>query len=128
MHFRAGCPPTACTCTGVSPMRVFRPLAGGLGCLLLTVLPARADTPLRLIPAQADLLAEVKQPRRLVETLLNLDLIRQLREFPSVQEQLHSTQARRFYQLLAYFEKELGRRWPELLDGLAGNGMALGLG
>ncbi|MFL5048461.1 MAG: hypothetical protein ACJ8EA_26815, partial [Xanthobacteraceae bacterium] len=108
-------------------MRVFRHLAGGLGSLLLAALPARADPPLRLIPAQADLLAEVKQPRRLVETLLNLDLVRQLQEFPPVQEQLRSTRARRFYQLLAYFEKELGRPWPELLDGLAGGGVALGL-
>src|SRR5262249_50350571 len=109
------------------PMPVFRPLAGGLACLLLAALPARADTPLRLIPAQADLLAEVKQPRRLVETLLNLDLVRQLKEFAPVQEQLNSTRARRFYQLLTYFEKELGRPWPELLDGLAGGGAALGV-
>src|SRR4051794_11158342 len=116
MHFRTGCPPALHTCKESSPMRVFRHLAGGLGCLLLAALPARADTPLRLIPAQADLLAEVKQPRRLVETLLNLDLVRQLKEFAPVQELLHSTRARRFYQFLAYFEKELGRPWPELLD------------
>jgi hypothetical protein len=108
-------------------MPVFRHPAGGLVCLLLATLPSRADTALRLIPAQADLLAEVKQPRRLVETLLNLDLVRQLKDFAPVQEQLQSTRARRFYQLLAYFEKELGRPWPELLDGVAGGGVALGV-
>src|SRR5262249_21909443 len=40
-------------------------------------------------------------------------------------EQLNSTNSRRFTQLIAHFEKTLGRKWPDLLDDLAGDGMAL---
>jgi hypothetical protein len=49
-----------------------------------------------------------------------------LRTFPAVQEQLESTQARRFFQLVAYFEKQLGAQWLTLLDRIAGGGMAFG--
>jgi hypothetical protein len=111
-------------------MRSFRPLTAGLVCLTLTVATARAEaprSPLRLLPAEADLLVEVKQPRQLVETLTNLDLLKQLQQFSAFKEQLDSTRARRLFQLVAYFEKELGAKWPELLDRLAGGGAALGL-
>jgi hypothetical protein len=112
-------------------MRLYRPLAAGLACLALAAAAtARAEVPpsaLRLIPAEADLLVEVRQPRQLVEALTNLDLLRQLRQFSAFQEQLDSTRARRFFQLVAYFEKELGAKWPELLDRLAGGGAAVGL-
>src|SRR5262249_34216814 len=75
----------------------------------------------------ADLLAEVPSPRRLVETGLNLQVYKQIQDFPQVKELLQSTTYRRFNQLVAHFEKELGAPWPELLDRLAGNGAALGV-
>jgi hypothetical protein len=109
-------------------MRLFCCLAGGLLGLALCAGPGRAEappSPLRLVPEQADLLLQVKQPRRLVETLLNLDAVRQLEAFSSTREFLDSTNVRRFYQLLAYLEKELGAPWPELLDRLAGRGAVL---
>src|SRR5262245_60190720 len=111
-------------------MRSYRPLAAGLACLALVAAAARAEaprSPLRLLPAETDLLVEVKQPRQLVEALTNLDVLKQLRQFSAVKEQLDSTQARRFFQFVAYVEKELGAKWPELLDRLAGGGAAVGL-
>src|SRR5262249_32614604 len=36
-----------------------------------------------------------------------------------------STAYRRFYQLVAYFEKQLGAKWPDLLDLLAAGGAVL---
>jgi hypothetical protein len=51
--------------------------------------------------------------------------VKQLQGFEAVQEFYDSTNARRFYQLIAYFEKELGAKWPELLDRLAGGGAVL---
>jgi hypothetical protein len=110
-------------------MRLPRLFAAGLACLVLAA-AARAEalpSPLRLIPAEADLLVEVKQPRQLAETLTHLDLLTQLQQFSAFKEQLDSTQARRFFQLVAYFEKELGAKWPELIDRLAGGGAAVGL-
>jgi hypothetical protein len=96
-----------------------------LACLLLAPSTGRADStpdPLRLVPKDADFIVEVPKARRLVETFTNLDLVKQLRQFDIVREYYDSTNARRFFQLVAYYEKELGMNWPELLDRLAGGG------
>jgi hypothetical protein len=111
-------------------MRLYRSFASGLIGLTLCVAAARAEgppSPRHLLPEQADLLVEVKQPRRLVETLTTLETLKQVRQFAPVRELLDSTPYRRFYQLVAYFEKQLGAPWPQLLDRLAGRGVSLGL-
>ena len=128
-------------------MRLLRFVAAGLIVLILGAVVARAGeppspspsppakgeggvkavTPLRLVPDQVDLLVEVRQPRRLVETLTTLDTLKQLQQFAPVRELLDSTNARRTRQLIAYFEKELGAPWPQLLDRLAGRGIVLGV-
>lgn len=103
---------------------------GGLACLLLWVPPARAETspsPLRLIPADADLLVEIKNVRQIHDLVLELDFVRELKKFPSTREFFNSTQARRFFQLLAYYEKEMGASYPDLLESLTGGGVALGV-
>ncbi|HEV3258751.1 MAG TPA: hypothetical protein VG013_17910 [Gemmataceae bacterium] len=90
--------------------------------------PARADAPpdpLRLVPKEADLVVAVPQPRRLVEAFTTLDVIKQLQQFDQVRELVDSTTYRRFYQLIAYYEKQFGLKWPELLDRLAGGGAVL---
>ncbi len=118
-------------------MRLFRSAASSLigltFCLAAaaetpkTVPSGRLRDPARLLPNQADLLVQIRQPRRLVETLTTLDTLKQLQQLAPVRELLDSTSSRRFYQLLAYFEKELGAPWPELLDRLAGGGAVLGV-
>jgi hypothetical protein len=105
-----------------------RHCAGGLVVFALFVAPLRAEapaSPLRLMPDQAELLLQIKQPRRLVETITSLDEIKQLQNFSAIKEALGSTNVRRFYQLVAYFERKLGASWPELLDRLAGGGLAV---
>jgi hypothetical protein len=110
-------------------MRLSRPLAGGLVCLgFLASSTFAAETPpspLRLLPEHPDLVVQVHQPRRLVESMVKLDLLKQLQTISIVREQLDSTNARKGRQLLAYFERELGGKWPELLEKLAGGGMAM---
>lgn len=99
-------------------------------CLLLLALApaaARADapSPLRLVPAEADFIVHVPAPKKLADTLRSLDLLDQLQKFAVVKEALDATNARRGRQLLAYVEKRLGAKWPELLDQLAGGGAVL---
>jgi hypothetical protein len=109
-------------------MRPLRPLLGGLACLALFAAVARADAPpdpLRLVSDQADFFVEVKQPRQLVEAGTSTDLVKTLLALPPVREYYDSTSARRAFQLLGYFEKQLGAKWPELLDKLAGGGIVL---
>ncbi len=107
-------------------------LAGVLG--LVVAGACRADqakhtaappSPLRLVPAEADLVLQVQQPRRVADLIGKLELLPRVLELPAVREQLDATAARRGRQLLAYAEKTLGHKWPELLDRLAGGGLAL---
>jgi hypothetical protein len=108
-------------------MRLLHCFAAGIACLCLAI-PARAGTPpqpARLVHESADLLLEVPEPRRLVETLVHLDILGRLQVFPNVREVLDSTPLRRGAQLIAYLEKELGASWPALLDDLAGGGAVL---
>ncbi len=96
--------------------------------LVLACGPVRADSPqdpLRLVPDQANLVFKVEQPRKIADILLNHELSRQVRQIEAVQELYDSTNARRFYQLLAYFEKQLGMETLDMLDRLAGDGIVV---
>ncbi len=108
-------------------MRLLSRFVAGLSLVALLAATAAAQTPspLRLVPDSADLLVQVHNPRRLVETITTLDAVKQLQQFPYVHDLLDSTDGRRYYQLLAYFEKELGADRLELLDRLAGGGVVL---
>jgi hypothetical protein len=109
-------------------MRLFRPLTGGLACLALFAAVARADAPpdpLRLVPRQADFFVEVKDPHKLYEAGTATDLFKAAYALPPVRDYYDSTTARRFYQLVGYFEKELKAEWPALLDKLAGGGVVV---
>jgi hypothetical protein len=111
-------------------MRHHRHWAGPLAILLLLGVSTAAcaeapPDPLRLVPDITDVIVEVKNPRRLAETVTQHELFKQIQSFGAVQEILDSTSYRRAYQLVAYFEKQLGAPWPELLDQLAGGGAVL---
>src|SRR5205823_2275355 len=76
------------------------------------------------IPDQADLLVKIEQPRTLVEGLLHHPLVKDLYHIDAIQDLYNSTNARRFYQLLAHFEKQLGLNRFEILEHVAGGGAA----
>jgi len=110
-------------------MRLARASAGWVLYLALLA-AARGETPpdpLRLIPVQADFLIEVEQPRRLLETLTNHPLVKQLQAIDAIRELYQSTNVRRLYQLLAHVEKQLGVDRMEMLDRLSGGGAVLGV-
>lgn len=99
--------------------------------LLVAVGPLRADapratpSPLRLVPAEADIVLHVSDPGRVAETIRSLNLLLQVQKFAAAREVLDGTQARRGRQLLAYVEKQLGQKWPDLIDQLMGGGVVL---
>jgi hypothetical protein len=90
----------------------------------------RADgpaEPLRLMPADVDLVLSVPNARQLAQTVTALELLQKLEAFSAYREALDSTHARRIRQFLAYFEKETGAPWPRSLDQVAGGGIVLGV-
>lgn len=118
-------------CPEARPMKPSRrSLLSATFLALVLTLPVRAEappSPLRLIPADVDLVAEIPQPRELVMTFAGLEAVRGLERFSAVKEVLDSTSARRGRQMLSYFEKQIGKKWPALLDELAGGGVVLGV-
>ena len=93
---------------------------------LLLAAPARAADPLDHIPAQSRLVVKVEKPRSLAEAVTTLEAVQKAQALPQVRGVLESATIRRAFQMLAFVEKELGAKWPELLDQLAGNGLAIG--
>ena len=96
--------------------------------LLVSSSPIRAQeaaNPLRLLPDNTVFMLKVEQPRKLIDLGLNLASMKELQGFSNYREFLNSTNFRRFQQFVAYFEKQMGYPWPELVDQLAGNGAVL---
>jgi hypothetical protein len=113
-------------------MRRFCRFLGWLPCftLLAAAASARAETrqdPLRLMPDKADLIFKIEEPRKLAETVYGLELFKKLQKIDAIREAYESTNSRRFYQLVDYYEKQLGMKWPEMLDRIAGGGIAVGV-
>ena len=88
---------------------------------------AIANDPLRLIPDNADLVVKVEKPRQLIESFRQLDVAKEAQELDIVRKVTDTAQIRRFFQLIAYYERDLGHSWPELIDKIAGGGIAMGV-
>lgn len=99
-------------------------------CLAVAVFagPAAASDVLKHVPKEAGFVLVVEKPRQLVEAVRNQDAVQSALALPAAREALDSTTARRFFQLLAYYERDLGAKWPDLLDKIAGGGLAVGFG
>jgi hypothetical protein len=109
-------------------MSLYRPRTLLLAAVaLLVAASARAESPdpLRLVPQEADVVLQAKDPRKLVETVTALQAFQDLQAVGQVKEFLDSTNYRRFLQLVAYVEKEMGAKWPDLLDRVAGGGVVV---
>lgn len=105
-----------------------------LGCWLLlllvwqTPLHAASPDPLRFYPpGQTNVVLKIEKPKELIETLLNHPAAQKAQELALVKQFLDSADLRKFFQLLAYYERDLGAKWPALLDQLAGGGLTVGL-
>lgn len=93
-----------------------------VGLLCVRSLPA---DPIQLIPDEADLVIKIPQPRRLFDLGMNHDLVSRLRSLGAVQEAYDSTNVHRLEQLVEYFERQLGVSRADLLERVAGKGLAL---
>lgn len=99
--------------------------------VILGLVPASSwagpPDPARFIPAGAEVFARVDKPRELVQAVTERPEFKKLYDLEALKPLYQSVQYRRFLQLVAYYERDLGSPWPELLDKLAGGGVALGV-
>jgi hypothetical protein len=105
-----------------------RPLLATAGWLLLfagPIVAASSQDPLRFVSDKTDLVVKVDNPRKLIEAVTALEAFKQAEKLDAVQQFFDTPQARRIFEFIAYYERDLGAKWPELLDKLAGGGMVL---
>ena len=88
-------------------------------------MPTCAADPLDCVPSSAHVVVVADHPRKLAEAITGLNAFQQAQHLAPVRQLYDSTAARRLLQMLAFAEKELGAKWPELLDQIGGNGVAL---
>jgi hypothetical protein len=94
--------------------------------VLATAVPAAADENLlRLVPKLATFVWVVEKPRAVVDAVAAIPQLEAARQFPQVRALYETAGAKRLLQLLAHVEVELGAKWPELIDRVAGGGVAL---
>jgi hypothetical protein len=101
----------------------------GLAGLALIPSAARADSPqspLHLIPAGCDVVLQVPQPKRILDSVKDLEQLQEILKLDAVQEALDGTTSRRLQQLLKYAEKQMGLSVAEMLDVLASEGAVVG--
>ena len=96
--------------------------------ILLAPTLTRADSPkdpLRFVPREAEWVVKIERPRALVEAVEKHEIVQEALKIGGVRELYDSTNYRRLYQLIAYFEKEFGKDKYELLDALTGGGVVV---
>jgi len=102
----------------------------GLGVLLVlwttsTLRAAPPPSPLRAVPAESEIVLHVQQPGKAADILTQNEFAVQLQKIQPFRELLDSTQMRRFQQLVTHFESKLGKKWPEILQQVAGGGAVI---
>lgn len=95
--------------------------------VLLALAPAGraadpAPDPLRFVSQKAQFFVKVERPRALAEAVAGLDAVKAAPTLGPVRDVLDSPAVRRGFQLIGFVERELGAKWPALLDQLAGGG------
>lgn len=102
-------------------------LLAAIGCLVfVAAVHAQPSTdPLRFIPDKANLVIKVEHPAKFLQSIASLEAFKQAERLDAVRKALDTAQARRFFEFIAYYERDLGAKWPDLLDKLAGGGIAL---
>jgi hypothetical protein len=88
--------------------------------------PLSAADPLEYIPATAQVVIVSDTPRQFVEAMTGLEAVRVGQKLPQYSSIYNSTAVKRTFQFVKLFETQLGAAWPELIDQLAGAGIAFG--
>jgi hypothetical protein len=83
--------------------------------------------PVRLVPPSTDLIVKIDRPRVIADLAVNLVSRPELGGFRGYRDYFESTNYQLFKQLVGHFERELGNRWADLLDELAGDGVVLAI-
>lgn len=86
---------------------------------------AQAKDPLRFVPSQAEWVVKINRPRIFVDTIEKHELFQQAQKLAGIRAYYDTTSFQQLYQLLAYFEKQLGQDRYQILDDISAGGVVL---
>jgi hypothetical protein len=86
-----------------------------------------AKNPLRFVPGDAGLVIKIERPRQLVEMVEKHELFQKGLKLAGIREYYDTTTVQQAYQLIGYFEKELGKSRDEIIDDLGAGGIVLAM-
>src|SRR5207244_12857336 len=92
---------------------------------LATALPVAAQTkdPLRFVPNQAEVVVQVDRPRHLIEAVEKNEQFQEAQKLAGIREYYDTTNFQMLYQLIGYFEKQLGKSRDEIIDDISAGGV-----
>lgn len=101
-------------------------LSVGYWCFLGSWVAAAEKTPRDLIPATVVGYAEIPQPGKLVDTVLDHPLAKQLQALPDYQKAFQSPEYQKGLEVLAAVERSLGEKAPPGFSKLTSGGICVG--
>jgi len=94
-------------------------------CSTSAALAQDAKNPLRFVPSQAEWIVKVERPRQLFDAVKKNEVFQQAQKLAGVREYYDTTTFQQLYQVIAYFEKRLGKNREEIIDELTAGGVVL---
>lgn len=94
--------------------------------LLFLVSPAvLAQDPLRFVPGEAEWVTKVDRPRDILHAVEKNVLFQEAQKLAGFRELYDTTNVQQLFQLVAYFEKQLGKNRDEILDDISSGGLVI---
>jgi hypothetical protein len=97
--------------------------------LLLIISPTAiaqpAKDPLRFVPSEAEWVTKVDRPRDILHAVEKNVLFQEAQKLAGFRELYDTTNVQQLYQLVAYFEKQLGKNHDEILDDISAGGLVI---
>jgi hypothetical protein len=90
-----------------------------------TAVAQEASSPLRFVPTQAELVIQVDRPRDLLHAVEKNPLFQEAQKLPGIREYYDTSNFQQLYQVIAYFEKQLGSNRDEIISDVTAGGVAL---
>jgi len=90
-----------------------------------TALAQTAKDPLRFVPAEAEWVTKIDRPRDVLSAIEKNELLQEAKKLAGFREYFDTTNARQLYQLIAYFEKQLGKNRQEIVDDISAGGLVI---
>lgn len=84
-----------------------------------------AKDPLRFVPSEAEWVSKIDRPHDIFDAVKNNELVQEAQKLAAFRSFFETTNVQQLYQLVAYFEKQLGNNREVILDDISAGGLVV---